>query len=58
MNAEDCLSRVMAFLEDLVNSVIDRRSQRMLCSWIYPKLAAVKGVLVLLLDCGNWQEQN
>jgi hypothetical protein len=29
MNAEDCLSTVIAFLEDLVNSAIDRRSQRM-----------------------------
>lgn len=39
-NAADCLSAVIAFLEDLVNSVIDRCSQRMPCSWIYPKLAA------------------
>jgi hypothetical protein len=36
MNADDCLSSVIAFLEDLVNSVIDRDSQRMPCSWIYP----------------------
>jgi hypothetical protein len=53
MSADDCLSSVIAFLEDLVNSVIDRSSQRMPCTWISAKLAVVKAVLVLLLDYGN-----